>query len=234
MKKRPIAYASIAGLAVIAGLVYFSRHPGSTWMLAARDRSQRPDQSGMSAKPTRADDEGLLVARMQLRAEVIRDPAVAVIRPGQRHAAYLPVENTLIQRGALSAATIDGLLSDRRRVQSMVRLLGEQGGVDPEAVELTRGYRNALERKLGESGFAGQFSEFACRLSLCAGEIRGAGSVASTATLRDAFLGDRAYPIHVFTDRHLDAGGGRYDYMFVFSVDPSANRVRLPPARPKP
>jgi hypothetical protein len=115
----------------------------------------------------------------------------------------------------------------------MVHRLGEQSAVDPEAVELTRGYRNALERKLAESRLAGQFSEFACGLSLCVGEIRGTGSVAITATLPDAFLGNAAYPIHVFTDRRLETGGGQYSYLFVFSVDPSVNRVRLPPAKPK-
>lgn len=233
MKKHHVAYASIACVAAIASFVYFSKSAGSAGMLATGDRSQRPDQAGMAAKPAHADDEGSMRAGIQRRSEVSPDAARAGIRPGQRNAAYLPIESTLIQQGALSAAAIDGLLSNRGRFQSMVRVLGEQSAVDPEAVQLTRGYRNALERKLGESGLAGQFSEFACGLSLCAGEIRGTGSVASTAALPDAFLGNRAYPIHVFTDRHLDTGGGQYSYLFVFSVDPSANRVRLPPARPK-
>lgn len=233
MKKHHVAYASIACVAVIAAFVYFSRPAGSTGMLASGDRNQRPDQSVMAAKPAHADDAAELRSGTPQRSQVIPNPAIAGLRPGQRQAGYLPVENTLIRQGALSAAAIDGLLSDHGRFQSMVRQLGEQGAVDPEAVELTRGYRNALERKLGESGLAGQFSEFACGLSLCAGELRGTGSVAITATLPDALLGNAAYPIHVFTDRRLDTGGGQYSYLFVFSVDPSVSRVRLPPARPK-
>lgn len=149
-----------------------------------------------------------------------------------RASGNLPTESGLIRGGALSGASTAAALGDEKRFEAILRAMDREAAMDSDALDLTNVYRQALLRKTAQAAVPGQLASFVCGLSICAGDFRGVGSAANSNLVANLVLGDAKFPVFGYTDRHVDLGRGLYAYKFIFSVDPAANKVRLPRSPP--
>lgn len=137
---------------------------------------------------------------------------------------FLEGERMLLNEGAVSAQKSEAVLgSDKAFAQAISQFERDAAG-HPEVQDLTRLYRTAATRLIGNDG---TLVSFACGYSLCVGEIRSRTDEDFSAW-SEAIGMDKAAPVYSLTTAPMTPGRDQRGGRFVFSVDPAANGIAGP------
>ncbi|HEL3210493.1 TPA: hypothetical protein UMF58_003039 [Stenotrophomonas maltophilia] len=137
---------------------------------------------------------------------------------------FLEGERMLLNEGAVSAQRSEAVLGfDKAFAQAISQFERDAAG-HPEVQDLTRLYRAAATRLIGNDG---TLVSFACGYSLCVGEIRSRTDEDFSAW-SDAIGMDKAAPVYSLATAPMTWGRDQHGGRFVFSVDPAANGITGP------
>ncbi|MGP3395323.1 hypothetical protein ACTVJF_11175 [Stenotrophomonas maltophilia] len=137
---------------------------------------------------------------------------------------FLEGERMLLNEGAVSAQKSEAVLgSDKAFAQAISQFERDAAG-HPEVQDLTRLYRAAATRLIGNDG---TLVSFACGYSLCVGEIRSRTDEDFSAW-SEAIGMDKAAPVYSLATAPMTWGRDQHGGRFVFSVDPAANGITGP------
>ena len=137
---------------------------------------------------------------------------------------FLEGERMLLNEGAVSAQKSEAVLgSDKAFAQAISQFERDAAG-HPEVQDLTRLYRTAATRLIGNDG---TLVSFACGYSLCVGEIR-SRTEEDFSAWSEAIGTDKAAPVYSLTTAPMTWGRDQRGGRFVFSVDPAANAITGP------
>lgn len=137
---------------------------------------------------------------------------------------FLEGERMLLNEGAVSAQKSEAVLgSDKAFAQAISQFERDAAG-HPEVQELTRLYRTAATRLIGNDG---TLVSFACGYSLCVGEIRSRTDEDFSAW-SEAIGMDKVAPVYSLATAPMTWGRDQRGGRFVFSVDPAANAITGP------
>ena len=137
---------------------------------------------------------------------------------------FLEGERMLLNEGAVSAQKSEAVLgSDKAFAQAISQFERDAAG-HLEVQDLTRLYRTAATRLIGNDG---TLVSFACGYSLCVGEIRSRTDEDFSAW-SEAIGMDKAAPVYSLTTAPMTRGRDQRGGRFVFSVDPAANGIAGP------
>ncbi|HEL4217824.1 hypothetical protein I5U05_018880 [Stenotrophomonas maltophilia] len=144
--------------------------------------------------------------------------------PADAEGHFLEGERMLLNEGAVSAQRSEAVLgSDKAFAQAISQFERDAAG-HPEVQDLTRLYRTAATRLIGNDG---TLVSFACGYSLCVGEIRSRTDEDFSAW-SEAIGMDKAAPVYSLTTAPMTRGRDQRGGRFVFSVDPAANGIAGP------
>lgn len=150
--------------------------------------------------------------------EEVFDPEAAE-QANWRATQQLSFEQGVVIPGGLSKQGSDALLRAADFAQRMPDLSLESGR-DPEAADMTRVYREAIERSLREGGGRARLGALACGTQLCVGMLVGGGAddydTWAQAFAKRADAPTYSMNIHIATD-----AGGTPTLRFAFTVDPA-------------
>lgn len=137
---------------------------------------------------------------------------------------FLEGERMLLNEGAVSAQKSEAVLgSDKAFAQAISQFERDAAG-HLEVQDLTRLYRAAATRLIGNDG---TLVSFACGYSLCVGEIRSRTDEDFSAW-SEAIGMDKAAPVYSLATAPMTWGRDQHGGRFVFSVDPAANGITGP------
>lgn len=137
---------------------------------------------------------------------------------------FLEGERMLLNEGAVSAQRSQAVLGfDKAFAQAISQFERDAAG-HPEVQDLTRLYRAAATRLIGNDG---TLVSFACGYSLCVGEIRSRTDEDFSAW-SEAIGMDKAAPVYSLATAPMTWGRDQHGGRFVFSVDPAANGITGP------
>ncbi|MBH1579075.1 hypothetical protein I5U54_02235 [Stenotrophomonas maltophilia] len=137
---------------------------------------------------------------------------------------FLEGERMLLNEGAVSAQKSEAVLgSDKAFAQAISQFERDAAG-HPEVQDLTRLYRAAATRLIGNDG---TLVSFACGYSLCVGEIRSRTDEDFSAW-SEAIGMDKATQVYSLATAPMTWGRDQHGGRFVFSVDPAANGITGP------
>ncbi|WP_099490251.1 hypothetical protein [Stenotrophomonas maltophilia] len=137
---------------------------------------------------------------------------------------FLEGECMLLNEGAVSAQRSEAVLGfDKAFAQAISQFERDAAG-HPEVQDLTRLYRAAATRLIGNDG---TLVSFACGYSLCVGEIRSRTDEDFSAW-SEAIGMDKAAPVYSLATAPMTWGRDQHGGRFVFSVDPAANGIAGP------
>lgn len=137
---------------------------------------------------------------------------------------FLEGERMLLNEGAVSAQRSEAVLGfDKAFAQAISQFERDAAG-HPEVQDLTRLYRAAATRLIGNDG---TLVSFACGYSLCVGEIRSRTDEDFSAW-SEAIGMDKAAPVYSLATAPMTWGRDQHGGRFVFSVDPAANGITGP------
>lgn len=137
---------------------------------------------------------------------------------------FLEGERMLLNEGAVSAQRSEAVLGfDKAFAQAISQFERDAAG-HPEVQDLTRLYRAAATRLIGNDG---TLVSFACGYSLCVGEIRSRTDEDFSAW-SEAIGMDKAAPVYSLATAPMTWGRDQHGGRFVFSVDPAANGIAGP------
>lgn len=137
---------------------------------------------------------------------------------------FLEGERMLLTEGALSAEKSDVILGSDNAFAQAINQFERDAVGHPEVQDLTRLYRTAASRLMGQDG---TLVSFACGYSLCVGEIRSRTDEDFSAW-SEAIGMDKAAPVYSLTTAPMTWGRDQRGGRFVFSVDPAANAITGP------
>ena len=144
--------------------------------------------------------------------------------PADAEGHFLEGERMLLNEGAVSAQKSEAVLgSDKAFAQAISQFERDAAG-HLEVQDLTRLYRAAATRLIGNDG---TLVSFACGYSLCVGEIRSRTDEDFSAW-SEAIGMDKAAPVYSLTTAPMTRGRDQRGGRFVFSVDPAANGIAGP------
>lgn len=137
---------------------------------------------------------------------------------------FLEGERMLLNEGAVSAQKSEAVLgSDKAFAQAISQFERDAAG-HLEVQDLTRLYRAAATRLIGNDG---TLVSFACGYSLCVGEIRSRTDEDFSAW-SEAICMDKVAPVYSLATAPMTWGRDQHGGRFVFSVDPAANGITGP------
>ena len=137
---------------------------------------------------------------------------------------FLEGERMLLNEGAVSAQKSEAVLgSDKAFAQAISQFERDAAG-HLEVQDLTRLYRAAATRLIGNDG---TLVSFACGYSLCVGEIRSRTDEDFSAW-SEAIGMDKVAPVYSLATAPMTWGRDQHGGRFVFSVDPAANGITGP------
>ncbi|HEI8113741.1 hypothetical protein D7Y32_00340 [Stenotrophomonas maltophilia] len=137
---------------------------------------------------------------------------------------FLEGERMLLNEGAVSAQKSEAVLgSDKAFAQAISQFERDAAG-HLEVQDLTRLYRAAATRLIGNDG---TLVSFACGYSLCVGEIRSRTDEDFSAW-SEAIGMDKVVPVYSLATAPMTWGRDQHGGRFVFSVDPAANGITGP------
>ncbi|HDS1838094.1 hypothetical protein ACWWU7_16770 [Stenotrophomonas sp. SM006] len=137
---------------------------------------------------------------------------------------FLEGERMLLNEGAVSAQKSEAVLGSDKAFAQVISQFERDAAGHPEVQELTRLYRTAATRLIGNDG---TLVSFACGYSLCVGEIRSRTDEDFSAW-SEAIGMDKAAPVYSLTTAPMTWGRDQRGGRFVFSVDPAANGITGP------
>ena len=137
---------------------------------------------------------------------------------------FLEGERMLLNEGAVSAQKSEAVLGSDKAFAQVISQFERDAAGHPEVQELTRLYRTAATRLIGNDG---TLVSFACGYSLCVGEIRSRTDEDFSAW-SEAIGTDKAAPVYSLTTAPMTWGRDQRGGRFVFSVDPAANAITGP------
>lgn len=232
---RLILALSAATLLVTGGLLLLLRHPGAlrgpaAWVPPRVDAAA--PESGIGKDTDTAVDPDAAVRRMFTSPQEGARPPSAGKRTGAPGAAelarpnaglQLPFEQGVVVPGGLSQQASDALLQAEDFVPRMAEAAA-QSGRDPDAADMTRVYRAAIERSLRESGGRARLDGLACGTQLCLGLLAGGGED-DYRTWAETFPKRGGAPVYSM-NTHVIAEAGRAPTLrFAFIVDPAFGGV---------
>lgn len=158
------------------------------------------------------------------RAATASSATTAAAGPARTEGHFLEGERMLLSEGAVSVQKSEALLgSDKAFAQAISQFERDAAG-HPEVQDLTRLYRTAASRLMGQDG---TLVSLACGYSLCVGEIRSRTDEDFSAW-SEAIGMDKAAPVYSLTTAPMTWGRDQHGGRFVFSVDPAANGMAGP------
>lgn len=243
---RLILALSAATLLATGGLLLLLRHPGAlrgpaAWVPPRVDAAVPQDAapgSGIGAgKDTgtgtgTAVDPDAAVRRMFTSPQEGARPPSAGERTGASGAAelarpnaglQLPFEQGVVVPGGLSQQGSDALLQAEEFVPRMAEAAA-QSGRDPDAADMTRVYRAAIERSLRESGGRTRLDGLACGTQLCVGLLAGGGEDDYRAWA-ETFAKRGGAPVYSMNTHVIAEAGDAPTLRFAFIVDPAFGGV---------
>lgn len=137
---------------------------------------------------------------------------------------FLEGERMLLNEGAVSAQKSEAVLGSDKAFAQVISQFERDAAGHPEVQDLTRLYRTAATRRIGNDG---TLVSFACGYSLCVGEIRSRTDEDFSAW-SEAIGMDKAAPVYSLTTAPMTWGRDQRGGRFVFSVDPAANGIAGP------
>lgn len=137
---------------------------------------------------------------------------------------FLEGERMLLNEGAVSAQKSEAVLGSDKAFAQVISQFERDAAGHPEVQDLTRLYRTAATRLIGNDG---TLASFACGYSLCVGEIRSRTDEDFSAW-SEAIGMDKAAPVYSLTTAPMTWGSDQRGGRFVFSVDPAANGIAGP------
>jgi len=158
------------------------------------------------------------------RTATASSATTAVSGLAQSEGHFLEGERMLLTEGALSAEKSDVILGSDNAFAQAINQFERDAVGHPEVQDLTRLYRTAASRLMGQDG---TLVSFACGYSLCVGEIRSRTDEDFSAW-SEAIGMDKAAPVYSLTTAPMTWGRDQRGGRFVFSVDPAANAITGP------
>lgn len=158
------------------------------------------------------------------RTATASSATTAVPGLAQSEGHFLEGERMLLTEGALSAEKSDVILGSDNAFAQAINQFERDAVGHPEVQDLTRLYRTAASRLMGQDG---TLVSFACGYSLCVGEIRSRTDEDFSAW-SEAIGMDKAAPVYSLTTAPMTWGRDQRGGRFVFSVDPAANAITGP------
>ncbi|HDX0838084.1 TPA: hypothetical protein RNS87_002502 [Stenotrophomonas maltophilia] len=137
---------------------------------------------------------------------------------------FLEGERMLLNEGAVSAQKSEAVLGSDKAFAQVISQFERDAAGHPEVQDLTRLYRTAATRLIGNDG---TLASFACGYRLCVGEIRSRTDEDFSAW-SEAIGMDKAAPVYSLTTAPMTWGRDQRGGRFVFSVDPAANGIAGP------
>ena len=137
---------------------------------------------------------------------------------------FLEGERMLLAEGALSMEKSEAILGSDKAFALAISQFEQDAAGQPEVQDLTRLYRTAASRLMGQDG---TLVSFACGYSLCVGEIRSRTDEDFSAWSEAIGL-DKAAPVYSLATAPMTWGRDQRGGRFVFSVDPAANAIAGP------
>ncbi len=138
------------------------------------------------------------------------------------------VEGTLFANGVLSTGNLKVLSGDEKKFEDTINKLAEEYYADPEASELTRVYKDQLDKALAASGKDVSLKKMACGLSVCAALFSGKdmSQIDFTGTMMNSAQagGAKLYSSTV-TVVPPSRAGDPSAYRVFFATDPTANVI---------
>lgn len=230
---RLLSMLTLSSLLAVAGLVWLQRH-------AVVMRGQETTRSASPEAATGQVDATASVMTDGTTRAVFTSPeaseqgssaAAATAPPGApasaagdpRAALQLSFERGVVVPGGLSQRASDHLLRAGDFRARIAEVAGESAR-DPEAADMTRVYREAVERSLRESGTRARLDRFACGTQLCIGGLID-GSEDDYQTWVEVFAKRGRAPTYAMnTHIQTDASGGPV-LRFAFTIDPTFNGI---------
>lgn len=133
---------------------------------------------------------------------------------------HLQAEAELILNDGISSQAASDILRSRLSISDAIDRMTQNAAADPDAQDLTRHYRSALIRALGENG---ALDDFSCGLSICIGIARSRG-IADHETWERSLASDPSSPTYSYAESSEEVEG-RYESRFIFSTDPALNSI---------
>lgn len=150
--------------------------------------------------------------------------ATAARVPANPQGHFLEGERMLLAEGALSMERSEAILGSDKAFALAISQFEQDAAGQPEVQDLTRLYRAAASRLMGQDG---TLVSFACGYSLCVGEIRSRTDEDFSAWSEAIGL-DKAAPVYSLATAPMTWGRDQRGGRFVFSVDPAANAIAGP------
>lgn len=142
---------------------------------------------------------------------------------------FLATESTFITGGGISSDKADPILETREAFSKAFQRMSEDESKSTEAQNLSRHYRNALERAAGVQGVV---EELTCGMSLCMGSVS-SRSRADRDAWAERLYEDAGAVRHVTLDV-FETIGDRLHNRFLFSTDAAIKAISLPPMARSP
>lgn len=158
------------------------------------------------------------------RAATASSATTAAAGLAQPEGHFLEGERMLLSEGAVSAQKSEAVLGSDKAFAQVISQFERDAAGHPEVQELTRLYRTAATRLIGNDG---TLVSFACGYSLCVGEIRSRTDEDFSAW-SEAIGMDKAAPVYSLATAPMTWGRDQRGGRFVFSVDPAANAITGP------
>jgi len=137
---------------------------------------------------------------------------------------FLEGERMLLNEGAVSAQKSEAVLGSDKAFAQVISQFERDAAGHLEVQDLTRLYRAAATRLIGNDG---TLVSFACGYSLCVGEIRSRTDEDFSAW-SEAIGMDKVAPVYSLATAPMTWGRDQHGGRFVFSVDPAATGITGP------
>lgn len=142
--------------------------------------------------------------------------------PPQSVTGFLRTEESFVDHDGISTSMAMQILSSGDKLAKAIERMTADASGSMEAQDLSRHYRSALARAVGDKG---DIASFACGLSICAGSVRTRTPEEGDAW-RYRFLDDSAARTYGNVSDVEDLGGV-YETRFMFSTDPAVPALTI-------
>lgn len=184
---------------------------GESTSASTEARGGLAPQTGSSARhETSPHDSGSTTAHVRQTTHT------APVVPLQSVMGLLSTEESFVDQDGISTSMAFQMLSSSENLAKAIERMTADASGSMEAQDLSRHYRSAIARAVGDNG---DIESFACGLSLCAGSVRTRTSDEGDAW-RYRFLDDSSARTYGNVSDVEDLGGV-YETRFMFSTDPA-------------
>lgn len=140
------------------------------------------------------------------------------------------LESALVRSGSLRGDVVARMIASDEFDDVLTRIRSESIG-DQDAIELARIYGEAITSAVEQSG-DGEIQGFACGLSICGVDISSdsSGGERYFSSILDSKRRSGA-PVYSAVTEVVPLPNGRYSYRMIFSTDPGASSIQVPPGK---